>query len=149
MEKRVVDEEITLIPYFPNPDVTLAWYQDRDVCKQVDNIDQVYTLDRLNGMYTYLSTHGECWYIQYQGQLVGDISLWDSGEISIVICKDRQNLHIGRRCIVNILALAREKGFCAVKANIYSFNAQSRRMFEAVGFARVAEEWYAYTIESR
>jgi hypothetical protein len=41
MEKRFVDEEIILVPYYPNPDVALAWYQDHDVCKQVDNIDRL------------------------------------------------------------------------------------------------------------
>jgi RimJ/RimL family protein N-acetyltransferase len=31
-----------------------------------------------------------------------------------------------------------------VKANIYSFNEQSKRMFEAVGFKKIDEEWYEY-----
>ena len=35
---RIVDDEITLVPYYPNSAVTLAWYQDPDVCKQVDNM---------------------------------------------------------------------------------------------------------------
>ena len=64
MEKRIVDQEITLIPYYPCPDITLEWYQDPDVCKQVDNIDYVYTPDLLDRMYTYLSEHGDCYYIQ-------------------------------------------------------------------------------------
>ena len=41
MEKGFVDGEIILVPYYPNPDVALAWYQDYDVCKQVDNIDRL------------------------------------------------------------------------------------------------------------
>ena len=71
MEKRIIDREITLIPYYPNPDVTLSWYQDLDLCKQVDNIDYTYTPELLNRMYTYLSTHGDCYYIQYKGSLSG------------------------------------------------------------------------------
>ena len=43
MEARIVDCDITLIPYYPNTNVALAWYQDPDVCKQVDNIDHTYT----------------------------------------------------------------------------------------------------------
>ncbi|HAJ66453.1 MAG TPA: GNAT family N-acetyltransferase, partial [Clostridiales bacterium] len=43
MNNRIVDPEITLIPYYPNSDVTLAWYQDPDVCRQVDNIDHPYS----------------------------------------------------------------------------------------------------------
>ena len=147
MEKRIVDREITLIPYYPNPDITLAWYQDLDVCKQVDNIDYVYDLDLLNRMYTYLSTHGDCYYIQYHGMLVGDVSLCDNSEISIVVCKEYQNRHIGRRCIVDMLALAKEKGMKEVKANIYSFNSQSQKTFESTGFNKVSEDLWTISIK--
>ena len=144
MEKRIIDHELTLIPYYQCPDITLEWYQDPDVCKQVDNIDYVYTPELLNRMYTYLSEHGDCYYIQYQGKLVGDVTLRENAEISIVVCKEYQNLHIGRRCVIDMLKLAREKGLREVKANIYSFNTQSRKMFESVGFQQVSEEWYSY-----
>lgn len=146
MEKRIVDQEITLIPYYPNPDAALPWYQDPDVCKQVDNRDAPYDLELLHRMYTYLNTHGDCYYIQYHGQLVGDVTLRDNAEVCIVVCKAYQNRHIGRRCVVDMLTLAKEKGFSEVKANIYAFNTQSQRMFESLGFQRVAEEWYAYSI---
>ena len=82
---RVVDEEISLVPYYPNEETALPWYQDPDVCRQVDNIDHVYTSERLNAMYKYLSTHGACYYISYRGVLVGDVSLRNSGELAIVI----------------------------------------------------------------
>ena len=144
MEKRVIDQEITLIPYYPCLDITLEWYQDPDVCKQVDNIDKVYTPELLGRMYTYLSEHGDCYYIQYQGKLVGDVTLRENAEISIVVCKEYQNLHIGRRCVIDMLKQARERGLKEVKANIYSFNTQSRKMFESVGFQQVSEEWYSY-----
>lgn len=55
---RIVDDDIRLISYFPNEEVTLKWYQ---------------------------------------GILVGDVSLRNNGEISIVICKEYQNRHIGRK----------------------------------------------------
>jgi len=42
MKEIVIDEELTLVPYYPNYDETFTWYQDKDVCKQVDNIDHVY-----------------------------------------------------------------------------------------------------------
>lgn len=148
MENRIVDADITLIPYYPNPGVTLGWYQDPELCRQVDNTDRVYTPERLEQMYTFLSTHGDCWYIQFRGVLVGDVTLQNTGELSIVICREYQNRHIGRRCIADMLSLAREKGFREVKANIYSFNTQSQRMFRAAGFRRVADEWYTCTTDS-
>ena len=148
MEKRIVDWEIVLIPYYPNPDAALAWYQDPALCRQVDNIDHVYTPELLDRMYTYLSTHGDCYYIQYRGELVGDVTLRDNAELSIVVCRAYQNLHIGRRCIADMLALAREKGLKEVKANIYSFNTQSQKMFESVGFQKVSDEWFIYRLDT-
>ena len=147
MDTRIVDAEITLIPYYPNYETAYAWYQDYDVCKQVDNIDHLYSMDRLKAMYGFLSTHGDCFYIEYRGTLVGDVTLRDNGEISIVICKGYQNKHIGRRCILEMIRLAKEKGFQQVTANIYRFNTQSQKMFLAVGFEKTDEEWYRFCVE--
>lgn len=146
MDKILVDKEITLIPYYPCYEESFLWYQDLDVCKQVDNIDHVYSMEMLQAMYTYLSTHGDCFYIQYCGKLVGDMTLRDNNEVCIVICKEYQNKHIGRRCIQSMIDLARKKGIDEIKANIYSFNTQSRRMFESIGFVPIADEWYSCRI---
>lgn len=145
MERRIVDAEITLVPYYPNYEVTLDWYQDPELCKQVDNIDYVYSLDRLKSMYDYLSAHGDCYYIEYKHCLVGDITLKED-EISIVICKEYQNQHIGRRCVKAIIKLAKEKGLTHVKAEIYSFNKQSLKMFSALGFEHFEDDWYVLGI---
>ena len=149
MDSRTIDDELRLVPYYRNDEVSLAWYQDPEVCRQVDNIDHVYDLERLHRMYDYLCANGDCFYIEYQGILVGDVSLRNSSEIAIVICREYQNRHIGRRCIKEILKLAREKGMDSVKANIYSFNEQSSRMFEAAGFVKTGEEWYEFNLNER
>ena len=47
MDTIIVNDKIQLVPYFENYDITLNWYKDKDVCKQVDNIDFVYDVDRL------------------------------------------------------------------------------------------------------
>ncbi len=146
MKERIINTNIKLIPYYRNDEVSLPWYQDLDLCKQVDNIDKPYTIERLHRMYDYLSTHGDCYYIEYKGTLVGDVSLRDNGEIAIVICKEYQNQHIGRQCILNILALAKEKGMDKVIANIYSFNTQSQRMFQSISFEKTDAEWYTHTL---
>lgn len=146
MTERIVDGDIRLIPYYRNDAVSLPWYQDPDVCKQVDDRDTPYDLALLHRMYDYLCAHGACYYIEYQGTLVGDVSLRDSGEIAIVVCKAFQNRHIGRRCVLELLKLAREKGMAQVTANIYTFNRQSQQMFLSVGFVKTDAEWYAYTL---
>ena len=146
MSDRIIDSELRLIPYYRNDAAALPWYQDPDVCRQVDNRDAPYDLARLHRMYDYLCARGECFYIEYRGELVGDVSLRDDGEIAIVVCRQYQNLHIGRRCVQEMLKLARERGMARVTANIYSFNTQSRRMFESVGFAETGPEWYEYAL---
>ena len=146
MKERIIDDEIKLVPYYRNDEVSLAWYQDLDVCKQVDNRDEPYDMELLHSMYDYLCAHGDCYYIEYKGTLVGDVSLRDSTELAIVVCKEYQNRHIGRRCIADMIALAREKGMEKVKAEIYSFNTQSHAMFMAAGFKQVDKEWYEYVL---
>ena len=146
MTERIIDGEIRLIPYYRNDAASLPWYQDPDVCKQVDNRDTPYDPERLHCMYDFLCAHGDCYYIEYRGALVGDVTLRDNGEIAIVVCREFQNRHIGRRCVADMLKLAREKGMARVTANIYAFNGQSRRMFTSIGFIQTDEEWYAYAL---
>lgn len=78
MTERIIDKEIKLVPYYRNDEVSLPWYQDLDVCKQVDNRDEPYDLELLHCMYDYLSFNGDCYYIEYEGKLVGDVSLRDN-----------------------------------------------------------------------
>ena len=146
MHERTVDSEIRLIPYYRNDAVSLKWYQDPELCRQVDSRAEPYSLERLHRMYDFLSTHGECYYIAYNGVLVGDVSLRDNAEVAIVICREYQNRQIGRRCIREMLKLAAEKGMDQVTANVYSFNRQSQCMFRAAGFAQISDEWFAYSL---
>lgn len=142
----VIDAELRLVPYFPCYDVTLPWYLDPDVCKQVDNIDHVYSPDLLQSMYSFLDSHGDCYYIEYNGVLVGDITLRNNAEIAIVVSKEYQNRHIGRRCVSEMVKLAEEKRFPTVRANIYSFNTQSRKMFTSLGFTETEPEWFELSL---
>lgn len=114
MTERIIDGALRLIPYYRNDDASLPWYQDLTVCKQVDDRDTPYDVELLHRMYDFLSTHGDCYYIEYQGVLVGDVSLRENGEIAIVVCREYQNRHIGRRCVLEMLRLAREKRMARV-----------------------------------
>ena len=77
---------------------------------------------------------------------MGDVTLRHNGEVCIVVSKDYQNRHIGRRCVLEMIKLAGEKGMERVKANIYPFNTQSQRMFLSVGFKKIDTEWYEYRL---
>lgn len=147
MSNRVVDSEIQLVKYYPNYKTSLAWYQDADLCKQVDNRDEVYDLLLLKGMYKYLNKHGWLYYIKYRNCLCGDVCLQPSGEVNIVVAKPFQNKHIGRRVISEIINLAKEKGIHTLYAEIYIFNTQSKKMFKSLGFKCVDDERYEYAID--
>ena len=148
MKNRIVDEEIMLVRYYPNYKTALAWYQDPDLCKQVDNRDAVYDLDLLKRMYKYLNRHGDLFYIKYKNRLCGDVCLQHSGEINIVIARPFQNKHIGRRVIKEIIRLAKEKQIPELHAEIYAFNTQSQRMFQSVGFEKVDSERYLLNVQT-
>ena len=109
--------------------------------------ERVLTLELLHCMYDFLSTHGDCFYIEYKGVLVGDVSLRDNAEVAIVICKEYQNRHIGRAVLGKILMLAKEKKYPQCYAEIYSFNTQSRKMFESMGFVQKDAETFVYNLE--
>lgn len=146
MKDIIIEENLKLISYYPNQETALEWYQDLDVCKQVDNIDTPYTRERLDAMYNYLSINGECYYIQFNNTLVGDVSLYNCNELAIVISKEFQNQHIGRKCVQKMIQQAKERGIKELIANIYSFNQQSRKMFESIGFKQIDEELYMYKL---
>ena len=122
------NQDICLVPYYPAYEIALPWYQDAELCHHVDN-------------------QGDLFYIEYKGILCGDVCLQTSGEISIVVCKEYQNRHIGRTVIGKILALAKEKKYPQCYAEIYSFNKQSRKMFESIGFVQNDAETFVYTLE--
>lgn len=146
MKNRIVDQEITLVRYYPNYKTALAWYQDPELCKQVDNRDSVYDLALLKGMYQYLDNHGDLFYIKYKNRLCGDVCLQPSGEVNIVIAKPFQNKQIGRRVMREIIQLAKEKQIPQLRAEIYSFNAQSRKMFQSIGFVKVDDEEFVLSL---
>ena len=98
------NQDICLVPYYPAYEIALPWYQDAELCHHVDNQNRIYDLPILKNMYQYLDSHGDLFYIGYKGILCGDVCLQTSGEISIVVCKEYQNRHIGRTVIGKILA---------------------------------------------
>lgn len=139
----IVNEEVSLVKYYPYYKETIKWYQDPELCKQVDNIDYVYDKEKLSKMYRYLNKNGEVYYIKFKDngryKLIGDVSLWNN-TMAIVIRKEYQNKHIGRAVVKTILNRAREIGKKEIIVEIYSFNKQSQKMFLSVGFKKIDEE---------
>jgi len=143
-----ISGSLRLVKYYENYKETLKWYEDKDICRQVDNIDHTYSLEDLKRMYEYLSSHGEVYYISYKEddwKLIGDVSLWDNN-IAIVITREYQNKHIGRKVISKMIERAKELGIKELKAKIYSFNMQSQKAFLSAGFKQINGEEFSYKI---
>lgn len=140
MENIIIDDAIQLVKYYPNYKASLKWYLDKGVCKQVDNRDEVYDLDLLKRMYQYLNKNGYLFYIKYKNRLCGDVCLQFNGDVAIVISKEYQSRHIGRKVMQGMIELAKGKGYKQLHAQIYSFNKQSQNMFLSAGFTRVDAE---------
>lgn len=64
------------------------------------------------------------------------MALQSSGAVNIVISKPFQNKHIGKRVINELIRMAKEQGIQELRAEIYSFNTQSQRMFQSIGFKK-------------
>jgi RimJ/RimL family protein N-acetyltransferase len=141
-----IDDEITLVPYKPNYKVTLPWYQDLQLVKQVSNSKEPFSLKRVKTMYSALKHEGWLYYIRYQNLLVGDVTLFKDGHISITICNEYQNKHIGRRVIQGIIKLAQKKEMKILYAEIYPFNTQSKKMFTSLGFSKILKDEYIYQV---
>ena len=141
-----ITDGLSLIPYYEAYDTTLKWYEDKDLVKNIDNRDGIYTLDLLKKMYDYLDNNGFLFYIHYDNKIIGDITLLDNGEIAIAISRPYQDKHIGRSCVKALIAKARTLGYSEVKMRIYPFNIQSQKMALACGFKRVDDERYVLNI---
>lgn len=68
-----ITPSLRLVPYYPAYETTLPWYQDAELCHQVDNQNRIYDLSILKNMYEYLNAHGDLFYIEYEGTLCGDL----------------------------------------------------------------------------
>ncbi|MDG3135314.1 GNAT family N-acetyltransferase [Streptococcus suis] len=105
----------------------------------IDGNKESYTLDRLNRMYGYLATNGECYFIEIfeddQFVPIGDVTLL-ADDFAIAIGDKRYwNKGIGTKVLQRMVERARELGFVEILVEeIYDWNLGSRKLFEKCGF---------------
>ncbi|HFI0296900.1 TPA: GNAT family N-acetyltransferase [Streptococcus suis] len=134
-----IDKQVRLRRYDGQHDFAFEWHQDLELVWLVDGNKEPYTLDRLNRMYGYLATNGECYFIEIleNGQFIpiGDVTLF-ADDFAIAI-GDRQywNKGIGTKVLQRMVERARELGFVEILVEeIYDWNLGSRKLFEKCGF---------------
>lgn len=135
-------KNINLIDYFPAYDISLAWYKDPLTVKMVDGVQRAYDLDDLIRMYTYLSGHGDLFYILYDNKLIGDCAIFDDNMVALVIDKDYRGEGLGSLVLEKMIDFASNKGLRYLKAEIYDFNEASIGLFRKFGFKEAGKELY-------
>ena len=142
LNKIPISKDLYLVNYFPAYKLSLEWYQDKETVKMVDNIDDVYSIEDLKRMYTYLSKNGDLYYIVYDDKLVGDCAIFDRNFLAIVIDKNYRNIKIGKKVLAKLIDLGREKDLDYLQAEIYDFNQASLALFKGKGFKKMKKELY-------
>ncbi|MDP9728818.1 GNAT family N-acetyltransferase [Alicyclobacillus tolerans] len=141
------DGDLRLRPLDIESDVPFAldWYQDPDVLRNSEGEGtEPYNQETVERMYRYLSEHGELYIIEVQEsgvwKPIGDVALCPD-MVPIVIGNILyRGLGLGRRVIQMLIDRATALGWeRLVVSKVYSYNRRSLRMFESVGFRRVAE----------
>ena len=135
-------KNIKLIDYFPAYDVSLSWYKDPLTVKMVDGARKAYELDDLIRMYTYLSKHGDLFYIEYDDKLIGDCAIFDDNMVALVLDKDYRGKGLGSLVLRKLIDYAKDKGLRHLKAEIYDFNESSFNLFSKFGFKECGNELY-------
>ena len=138
-----VDEELRLVKCEGNYEFALPWYQDETLVKMVDNKSEVYSMEQLKRMYSYLENVGELYFIEYHFNgawiPVGDVTLGRNGDLPIVIAPEFQKIGIGRRVIQKLITRAKLLELEQAEVRIYKFNIASQNLFASLGFVRAGE----------
>ncbi|HFU4078522.1 TPA: GNAT family N-acetyltransferase [Streptococcus suis] len=134
-----IDKQVRLRRYDGQHDFAFEWHQDLELVWLVDGNKEPYTLDRLNRMYGYLATNGECYFIEIleNGQFlpIGDVTLLRDDFAIAIGDKRYWNKGIGTKVLQRMVERARELGFVEILVEeIYDWNLGSRKLFEKCGF---------------
>lgn len=135
-------KNINLIDYFPAYDISLAWYKDPLTVKMVDGAQKSYDLDDLIRMYTYLSKHGDLFYIECDNKLIGDCAIFDDNMVALVLDKDYRGKGLGSLVLRKLIDYAKDKGLRYLKAEIYDFNEPSLNLFSKFDFKECGNQLY-------
>ncbi|HFI0529614.1 TPA: GNAT family N-acetyltransferase [Streptococcus suis] len=137
-----IDKQVRLRRYDGQHDFAFEWHQDLELVWLVDGNKEPYTLDRLNRMYGYLATNGECYFIEIleNGQFlpIGDVTLLRDDFAIAIGDKWYWNKGIGTKVLQRMVERAREVGLEEILVKeIYDWNTGSRKLFEKCGFEAV------------
>ncbi len=115
----------------------VLWYQDKEILWYSENRTEAYDLEDINRMYTYLSSIGEVYVIEYKQKEwvnIGDVTLSQKC-MPIIILPEYQSLGLGFKIINVLIERARTLKWEIIQlSGIYVYNDKSQRLFKKCGF---------------
>ena len=134
-----IDESLRLRKYDGIYDFALEWYRDAETVYLVDGKRDLYTTERLKGMYEYLNDAGELYFIEVletgTWKPIGDVTFWQEDMPIVIGDWSYRCIGIGRKVISALIKRGRELGYDRLAVDeIYHWNDGSRRCFDSVGF---------------
>ena len=120
-------------------DFAFVWYQDEETVYLVDGKKELYTMERLKGMYEYLNDTGELYFIEVLEngtyKPIGDVTFWQEDMPIVIGDKNYRGKNIGRKVVSTLVQRGKRLGYDYLEVGeIYDWNEGSRRCFESVGF---------------
>ena len=134
-----IDESLRLRKFDGVYDFALEWYRDTETVYLVDGKRDLYTVERLKGMYEYLNDAGELYFIEVlemgSWKPIGDVTFWQEDMPIVIGDRSYRGRGIGRKVISALIQRGRELGYDRLAVDeIYHWNEGSRRCFESAGF---------------
>lgn len=133
-----VDEVIRLRPLKKDDyKMALVWYSNDNILKYSENRSEAYDIKMIDKMYSYLSSIGLVFVIEYfedKWHAIGDVTLSDIC-MPMVIMPAYQSKGIGYKIITRLLDYGKAKGLSSIKlSGIYVFNEKSYKLYRKCGF---------------
>lgn len=134
-----IDKSLRLRKYDGGYDFAFVWYQDEETVYLVDGKKELYTMERLKGMYEYLNDTGELYFIEVLEngtyKPIGDVTFWQEDMPIVIGDKNYRGKNIGRKVVSTLVQRGKRLGYDYLEVGeIYDWNEGSRRCFESVGF---------------
>ena len=134
-----IDKSLRLRKYDGVYDFAFVWYQDEETVYLVDGKKELYTMERLKGMYEYLNDTGELYFIEVLEngtyKPIGDVTFWQEDMPIVIGDKNYRGKNIGRKVVSTLVQRGKRLGYDYLEVGeIYDWNEGSRRCFESVGF---------------
>ena len=149
-----IHDDLRLRRFDGTADFAFAWYQDEELVFLVDGVRKAYDRGTLEGMYRYLDSHGELYFIEAREdgawRPIGDVT-FSRTDMPIVIGEAAyRGRGMGRQVIRALMGRGRQLGYETLGVReIYDYNEASLRCFAACGFLPVERTDKGWRLEAK